>query len=144
MCCITLLLVLCAAHPRNPLRKVEQHYSGAPLDRLHLDFLGPFSASVNNNKYILVITDQFTKWVEAFSVQDQTSETTAKKLVEEFIARFGAPQSTQIHTDQGWNFQSDLFKAVCKLFGSHKPEPPLTIRPQMVKLDATTNDSLLY
>lgn len=37
---------------------------------------------MNNSKYILVITDQFTKWDEAFAVTDQTSETTAKKLVE--------------------------------------------------------------
>lgn len=36
--------------------------------------------------------------------------------MEEFIARFGAP--LEIHTDQGRNFQSDLFKAVCKLFGA--------------------------
>lgn len=56
---------------------------------------------MNNNKYILVITDQFTKWVEAFAVTDQTSETTAKKLVEEFIARYGAP--LEIHTDQSRN-----------------------------------------
>lgn len=75
-----------------------------------------FPGKCEYNKYILVITDQFTKWVEAFAVTDKTSETTAKKLVEEFIARFGAP--LQIHTDQGRNFQSDLFKAVCKLFGA--------------------------
>ena len=46
---------------------------------------------------------------------DQTSETTAVKLVEEFVARFGAP--LEIHTDQGRNFQSDMFRAVCKLLG---------------------------
>lgn len=98
MCCITLLLALCAVHPRNPLAKVLQSYvCGAPLYRMHLDFLGPFPASVNNKKYILVITDHFTKWVEAFAVTDQTRETTAKKLVEEFIARFGAP--LEINTD---------------------------------------------
>lgn len=119
MCCITLLLALCAMHSRNPLGKVraqlQLNVCGAPLYRLHLDFLGPIPASVNNNKYILVIYDQFTKWVEAFAVTDQINETTAEKLVEEFIARFGAP--LEIHTDQGRNFQSDLFKAVCKLFG---------------------------
>lgn len=105
MCCITLLLALCAVHPSKPLGKLKQHYShvcGAPLDRLHLDFLGPFPASLNNNNYILVITDLFTKWVEAFAVTEQTSVTTAKKLVKVFIARFGAP--LEIHTDQGRNF----------------------------------------
>lgn len=110
---------MCSASKKSAWKSraaLQSYVCGAPLDRLHLDFLGPFPASVNNNKYILVITDQFTKWVEAFAVTDQTSETTAKKLVEEFIARFGAP--LEIHTDQGRNFQSDLFKAVCKLFGA--------------------------
>lgn len=110
---------MCGASKKSARKSraaLQSYVCGAPLDRLHLDFLGPFPASVNNNKYILVITDQFTKWVEAFAVTDKTSETTAKKLVEEFIARFGAP--LQIHTDQGRNFQSDLFKAVCKLFGA--------------------------
>ena len=46
---------------------------------------------------------------------DQTSETTTVKLVEEFVARFGA--LLEIHTDQGRNFQSDMFRAVCKLLG---------------------------
>lgn len=95
---------MCGASKKSARKSraaLQSYVCGAPLDRLHLDFLGPFPASVNNNKYILVITDQFTKWVEAFAVTDQTSETTAKKLVEEFIARYGAP--LEIHTDQGRN-----------------------------------------
>ena len=80
-----------------------------------MDFLGPFPISRKGNKYILVITDQLTKWVEAYAVPDQTSETTTVKLVEEFVARFGA--LLEIHTDQGRNFQSDMFRAVCKLLG---------------------------
>ena len=100
---------------RKSRAALQSHVSGAPLDRLHLDFLGPFPISRKGNKYILVITDQFTKWVEAYAVPDQTSETTAVKLVEEFVARFGAP--LEIHTDQGRNFQRDMFRAVCKLRG---------------------------
>lgn len=133
---------MCGASKKSSRKSraaLQSYVCGAPLDRLHLDFLGPFPASVNNNKYILVITDQFTKWVEAFAVQDQTSETTAKKLVEEFIARFGAP--LQIHTDQGRNVQSDLFKAVCKLFGVTQtrttPYHPAS-NGQMVKLNIST------
>ncbi|XP_061191756.1 uncharacterized protein LOC133199998 [Saccostrea echinata] len=100
---------------RKSKAAIQSYIYGAPLDRLHIDVLGPFPASSSGNKYILVITDQFTKWVEAYAVPDQCSETTAKKLVEEFIARFGAPP--EIHTDQGRNFQRDLFRTVCKLLG---------------------------
>jgi transposase InsO family protein len=71
--------------------------------------------SLYGNKYIMVITDQFTKWVEAFTVPDQSSETTARTLVEEFISKFAAP--LEIHTDQGRNFQSEIFRNFCKLLG---------------------------
>uniref|UniRef100_A0A146QJK2 Pol polyprotein n=1 Tax=Fundulus heteroclitus TaxID=8078 RepID=A0A146QJK2_FUNHE len=93
--------------------KLQGYQVGAPLDRLHLDILGPFPVSSSGNKYILVIIDQFTRWVEAFPIPDQGAETTAKKLVYDFIARFGAP--LELHTDQGRNFESSLFRNVCRL-----------------------------
>lgn len=101
-------------YPRKIRAPLQLYVCGAPLDRLPIDFL-PFPVSIRGNKCIMVITDQFTKWVEAFAVPDQSSETTARKLVEEFIARFGAP--LEIHMDQGSNFQSEMFKTVCKLLG---------------------------
>ncbi|XP_060758004.1 uncharacterized protein LOC132868818 [Neoarius graeffei] len=99
----------------GPLKRaqLQSYQAGAPLDRLHLDILGPFPVSSSGNKYILVIIDQFTRWVEAFAVPDQGAETTAKKLVYEFIARFGSP--LELHTDQGRNFESCLFQSVCRL-----------------------------
>jgi transposase InsO family protein len=100
---------------RKKRAPLQLYTCGAPLDRLHIDFLGPFPMSLHGNKYIMVITDQFTKWVEAFAVPDQSSETTARTLVEEFISRFGAP--LEIHTDQGRNFQSEMFRNLCKLLG---------------------------
>lgn len=94
--------------------KLQTYQAGAPMDRLHLDVLGPFPISSSGNKYILVIMDQFTRWVEAFPITDQGAETTAKTLVNDFISRFGAP--LELHTDQGRNFERVLFKNICQLF----------------------------
>ena len=44
------------------------------------------------------------------------TKTIAKKLVEEFICRFGAPYA--IHSDQGRDFESNLLKEVVALFDS--------------------------
>ena len=57
--------------------------------------------------------DQFTKWVEAFPLRNQLAETVAGVVVREFVARFGCP--LEIHTDQGRNFESELFKEMCEL-----------------------------
>ena len=95
---------------KAPLRTYQ---AGMPMERLHVDVLGPFPQSARGNHYILAAVDQFTKWAEVFAVPDQTAETTAKTLVNDIIARFGAPLS--IHTDQGRNFESQLFAEVCRL-----------------------------
>ena len=86
---------------------------GAPLDRVGIDLLGPLPLTPRGNRHLLVIQDYFTKWVEVYPVADTTAETCADKLVNEFISRFGTPLS--IHSDQGRNFESDLFQELCKL-----------------------------
>lgn len=54
----------------------------------------------------------------AFPIRDHTALTVTDKLVTEFICRFGCPD--QIHTDQGREFESQLFKLVCNLLGIEK------------------------
>ena len=88
------------------------------LDRVALDILGELPQTDNGNKYILVISDYFTKWTHAVAIPDQTALTIADKLLTEFIVFFGAPK--QIHTDQGKNFDSNLFKEVCNILDIEK------------------------
>ncbi|VDI50045.1 Hypothetical predicted protein [Mytilus galloprovincialis] len=56
--------------------------------------------------------------MEAYPIPHQHADLVAQKLVMEFIARFGIP--LELHTDQGKNFESDLFKSVCNLFQINK------------------------
>ncbi len=53
------------------------------------DITGPFPASDSGNKYILVVMDSFTKFVEAYAIPDQRAETVANKIVFEFLLRYG-------------------------------------------------------
>jgi transposase InsO family protein len=91
---------------------------GAPLDRVAIDVLGELPETSNGNRYLIVISDYFTKWVQAHAVPDYTAYTTAEVFVREFATRMGLPR--QLHTDQGGNFESTLFKGVCQLLGIHK------------------------
>ena len=56
-----------------------------PFEKVAVDVLGPFPTSENNNKYIIIFTDTFTRWPEAFAVQSADKDTTASLLVEQII-----------------------------------------------------------
>lgn len=101
--------------PRAPL---EDYRVGAPMDRLVTDILGPLPVTARGNKYILLVGDHFTKWMEAYPIPDQTAETVAHRVVYDFISRFGVP--LDIHSDQGRTYESNLFQQVCKLLDIHK------------------------
>ena len=88
------------------------------MERVALDIIGPLPTSKRGNKYILVITDYFTCWVEAFSLPNQEALTVAQTVYNEWICRFGAPVA--IHSDQGRNFESSMFAELCLLLGIHK------------------------
>ncbi len=91
---------------------------GAPLDRICIDVLGPLPMTDRGNSYILVVCDAFTKWVEAFPIPDQTAKTCATVLLDEVICRLGCP--LDLHSDQGRNFDGNLFKELCNLLHIRK------------------------
>ena len=102
----------------KPSGRMNKYVVGYPLDRIATDILGPFPILESGNKYILVVMDQFTKFVEVYAIPDQTAERVAEKIVFEFISRYGVP--LEMHSDQGRNFESVLFQEVCRLLEVHK------------------------
>ena len=72
---------------------------GFPMEHIVIDVLGPLPTTEVGNKYILIIADYFTKWVEAHPIANQEAPTVAEVLAHEFISHFGVP--LLIHTDQG-------------------------------------------
>ena len=110
------------AQKRGPQKKIVAPLKivnvGAPMERIAIDVLGPLPMTEAGNKYILIIADYFTKWVEAFPLPNQEAKTVADKLVNEVICRFGVP--LMIHSDQGGNFESALFAEVCQLLDIQK------------------------
>ena len=113
------------------------------MERVHLDFIGPLPKTLKGNEHILMMVDQFTKWVECIPLPSQTAEVTATAAINEFFSRFGYP--FQIFTDQGRNFESSLFTNVCKLLQIHKsrttPYRP-SANGQVKRFNRTLMDSI--
>ena len=91
--------------------------ASGPLERVAVDVMGPFKETIRGNHFVIVI-DYFTKWMEAYPVPNHTAETVATTLVDNFFSRFGIPQT--LHSDQGRDFESKLFQAVCHILDIDK------------------------
>ena len=93
-------------------------FTSAPMEVWALDIMGPVPLTASDNRYILVATDLFTKWVEAIPLPNQTASAVARAFVENVVLRHGTPKS--LLTDQGTNFESLLMKEICQLLGVSK------------------------
>ena len=92
---------------------LKDYRVGAPMDRVGIDVLGPLPKSNRGNTCLLVVADYFTRFVEAYPMPNQQAETTAHTLVSEFFSRYGV--CLELHSDQGRNFESELFQEVCHM-----------------------------
>ena len=80
------------------------------FEKISWDIMDPLPTSEQGTRYIVVVTDLFSKWVEAFAIKDTTSSTHAIVLVDEVISCYGAP--TCIHSDQGANLCSEVIQTL--------------------------------
>lgn len=97
---------------KTPKAHLGDNQVGGPMDRLATDLLGPLPETPQGNKYILVVTDHFTKWVEAIPVPDQTAQTCAHHILK-VICQFRCPLT--ILSDQGRCYESNLFHELCHI-----------------------------
>ena len=75
-------------------------------------YIGTFAQNKESRQYNLV-EDYFSKWMQAIAVRHPDAVTAAKKLVDHFITIVGVP--LELHSDQGSNFESNVFKEMCKI-----------------------------
>lgn len=90
--------------PKAYLKPLQQPQG--PFERVHADLFGPLKASDSQKKFILVITDTFTKMAEFVALPNKTPEVVAHALVNRWILRYGSPYV--FVTDQGPEFVSKL------------------------------------
>ena len=112
---------------RRTVAPLQVYQVGAPMERVAVDILGPFPQTIRGNRFVCVAMDYFTKWPEAYPLPNHEAATVAGVLVDKFFARFGVPH--ELHSDQGREFESAVFRECCQLLGVKKTRTT-PLRPQ--------------
>ena len=83
---------------RQPKASLKNIMATHPLELVHLDYLclEPVKGLEEN---VLVITDHFTRYAQAYVMRTQTAQMMAKTLWDKFTVHYGLPK--RILTNQG-------------------------------------------
>ena len=84
-----------------------------------MDFLS-IEPDSRNVCHVLLVTDHFTRYAQAFPTRDQKAITVARTLWEKYFIHYGLP--TRIHSDQGRDFESQLVKEMLTMLGEKKSQ----------------------
>lgn len=71
----------------------------APMHTISIDLMGPYTRSKKGRRYLITAMDQFSRWTEAYPVNNADSKKVAEVLEKEFFSRFGFPKI--VLTDNG-------------------------------------------
>jgi len=114
-CCIQCQKAKVQRHTRSPFQKLD--IPAVRFRHVHIDLIGPLPL-VKGNRYCLTCIDRCTSWTEVIPLPDMSTETVAEAFFNTWISRFGIPE--KIITDQGKQFESQLFSAFNNTLGIHR------------------------
>lgn len=88
-----------------------------------VDLFGPLPKGPCGERWILIVEDTASKWVELFALIDATAEVCAKTLVNEVFMRFGVPR--RMISDNGVQFVADVMQKAMFVLGVKQNLIPL-------------------
>lgn len=88
-----------------------------PFPRVAVDIL-ELPVTLKGNRYVLVVEDYFTKFVNLSALPNQTAQSVAQCLFEDYVLIHGILES--LHCDQGHQFEAEVIQRLCQWLGIKK------------------------
>ena len=101
---------------KSAVAKIDiQQYNApdTPWARTHMDLTGPIHRSRQGHRYILVVKDALTRYVETVPLKTNTAEEVCNALVREIICRHGG--FGRLISDNGKEFDNKLMSQIMQL-----------------------------
>jgi hypothetical protein len=97
------------ALPSRPRAPLGSSAAQNPFEILAIDLMGPYPRSAKGNTVLLVVTDMFTRWVEAFPMRSGRAPQIVGLLEKEIFSRYGYPRA--ILSDNGPQFSHESWNS---------------------------------
>ena len=91
-----------------------------------LDFVGPLPPTPPGAKYVLVMVEHFSKWIELVALSQNSLELATAAFLDRVLARFGAP--IEVLTDQGREFLGSFEELCMQALIDHIPHLEIILR----------------
>ncbi|GFW77940.1 transposon Tf2-11 polyprotein [Trichonephila clavipes] len=102
-----------------------------------IDLFGSLPETKDGKRWILIIEDCTTKWVELFALPSATVKECAITLIEEVLLRYGIPR--RLISDYGTQFVSAVMQQICSLLNIHQSLIPV-YHPQANPVERKNRD----
>ncbi|XP_016168726.1 uncharacterized protein LOC107611295 [Arachis ipaensis] len=93
---------------KAPPEELSLMMAPRPFAQWGVDLLGPFPPGSGQVKYLIVVIDYYTKWVEAEPLASISAANCQKFMWKQVVTRFGIPES--VISDNGTQFTDKKFK----------------------------------
>ncbi|GFX59358.1 retrovirus-related Pol polyprotein from transposon 412 [Trichonephila clavipes] len=107
------------------------------FETLVIELFGPLPESKDGKRWILIIEDCTTKWVELFALPNATAKECAITLIEEVLLRYGIPR--RLISDNGTQFVSAVMQQICYILNIHQSLIPV-YHPQANPVERKNRD----
>ncbi|GFX42992.1 transposon Tf2-9 polyprotein [Trichonephila clavipes] len=81
------------------------------FESIAIDLFGPLPETTEGMKWIFIVEDYTTKWVELFPLKQATAKECAMTLLNEVFLRYGVPR--RLISDNGTQFVSAVMQQLC-------------------------------
>ncbi|GFW41656.1 transposon Tf2-11 polyprotein [Trichonephila clavipes] len=125
------------ASNQKPSRLLQTPVPAQHFETLAIDLFGPLPESKDGKRWILIIEDCTTKWVELFALPNATAKECAITLIEEVLLRYGIPR--HLISDNGTQFVSAVMQQICYLLNIHQSLIPV-YHPQANPVERKNRD----
>ncbi|GFT17144.1 40S ribosomal protein SA [Trichonephila clavipes] len=93
------------------------------FETISIDLFGPLPESPSEKKWIFIVEDCCTRWVELFALPQATARECATTLMEEVILRYGLPR--RLISDHGSQFVGAVMQQLCFILNIHQDIIPV-------------------